>query len=89
VNSAGFINLGIEPEVSARAYTVPLGGASGTEVPIISTRKAAAKITIKDAYTLAIGGLIESTDTKETAKCPCWGISQDWVVYSAQTPILW
>ena len=62
VNSAGFINLDIQPEVSARAGTVTLGGASGTEVPIISTRKTATKITIKDGYTLAIGGLIESTD---------------------------
>lgn len=73
VNSAGFINLDIEPEVSARAGTVPLGGASGTEVPIISTRKTKTKITIKDGYTLAIGGLVESTDTKETSKVPFLG----------------
>ncbi|MCB1120068.1 MAG: hypothetical protein KJT03_00850 [Verrucomicrobiae bacterium] len=73
VNSAGFINLDIAPEVSARAGTVPLGGASGTEVPIISTRKTATKITIKDGYTLAIGGLIESTDTKEQSKVPLLG----------------
>ncbi|MCZ6674347.1 MAG: type II and III secretion system protein [Verrucomicrobia bacterium] len=73
VNSAGFINLEIEPEVSARAGTVPLGGASGTEVPIISTRKTKTRITIKDGYTLAIGGLIESTDTRETSKVPFLG----------------
>jgi type IV pilus assembly protein PilQ len=73
VNSAGFINLDIAPEVSARAGTVPLGGASGTEVPIISTRKTATKITIKDGYTLAIGGLIESTETKEISKVPVLG----------------
>ena len=73
VNSAGFINLDIDPEVSARAGTVPLGGASGTEVPIISTRKTSTKITIKDGYTLAIGGLIESTETKETSRVPLLG----------------
>lgn len=73
VNSAGFINLDIQPEVSARSGTVPLGGASGTEVPIISTRKTATKITIKDGYTLAIGGLIESTDTKIDTKVPLLG----------------
>ena len=73
VNSAGFINLDIQPEVSARAGTVPLGGASGTEVPIISTRKTSTHITIKDGYTLAIGGLIESTDTVETSKVPLLG----------------
>ncbi|MDA0348656.1 MAG: hypothetical protein O3C43_00090 [Verrucomicrobia bacterium] len=73
VNSAGFINLDIQPEVSARAGTVPLGGASGTEVPIISTRKTSTHITIKDGYTLAIGGLIESTDTIETSKVPLLG----------------
>lgn len=73
VNSAGFINLDIEPEVSARAGTVPLGGASGTEVPIISTRKTKTQITIKDGYTLAIGGLIESTDTVDSTKVPLLG----------------
>lgn len=73
VNSAGFINLDIEPEVSARAGTVPLGGASGTEVPIISTRKTKTQITIKDGYTLAIGGLIESTDTIDSTKVPLLG----------------
>jgi type IV pilus assembly protein PilQ len=73
VNSAGFINLDIRPEVSARAGTVPLGGASGTEVPIISTRKTQTQITIKDGHTLAIGGLVESTDTVETSKVPLLG----------------
>ena len=73
VNSAGFINLDINPEVSARQGTVTLGGASGTEVPIISTRKTATKITIKDGYTLAIGGLIESTDTTIESKVPLLG----------------
>lgn len=73
VNSAGFINLDIEPEVSARAGTVPLGGAAGTEVPIISTRKTKTQITIKDGYTLAIGGLIESTDTIDSTKVPLLG----------------
>ncbi len=73
VNSAGFINLDIQPEVSARAGTVTLGGASGTEVPIISTRKTNTKITLKDGYTLAIGGLIESTDTKIDTRVPLLG----------------
>jgi len=73
VNSAGFINLDIAPEVSARSGTVPLGGAAGTEVPIISTRKTKTMITIKDGYTLAIGGLMESTDTMETSKVPFLG----------------
>ena len=73
VNSAGFINLDILPSVRARAGTVTLGGASGTEVPIISTRKTATKITLKDGYTLAIGGLIESTDTKIDTRVPLLG----------------
>jgi len=73
VNSAGFINLMIAPEVSARAGSVPLGGASGTEVPIISSRKTKTNITIKDGYTLAIGGLIETTETNEVSKVPLLG----------------
>ena len=73
VNSAGFINLDIFPEVSARSGTVTLGGASGTEIPIISSRKTRTKITIKDGYTIAIGGLIESTDNEIETKVPFLG----------------
>jgi len=73
VNSAGFINLLISPEVSARAGEVQLGGSTGTEVPIISSRKTSTNITIKNGYTLAIGGLIETAENNNVSKVPLLG----------------
>ncbi len=73
VNSAGFINLNIKPEVSSRAGTVNFGGAAGAEIPIITTRKTESTITIKDGYTLAIGGLIEKTIQNSNTKVPLLG----------------
>ncbi len=73
VNSAGFIKLDIKPEVSSRAGEVTLGGAAGTEVPIISSRKTQTNVIIKDGYTLAIGGLVESTDIDGGTSVPILG----------------
>ena len=73
VNSAGFINLDIRPEVSTRQGTVNFGGASGAEIPIIGSRRTETNITIKDGYTLAIGGLVEDQDTIEESKVPILG----------------
>ncbi len=70
VNSAGFINLNIRPEVSSRAGTVNFGGAAGAEIPIITTRKTESTITIKDGFTLAIGGLIEQTIINNHTRVP-------------------
>ena len=73
VNSAGFIDLNIRPEVSSRAGTVNFGGAAGAEIPIITTRKTESTITIKDGYTLAIGGLIEKTVQNSRNQVPLLG----------------
>lgn len=73
VNSAGFINLDIAPEVSSRTGTVNFGGAAGAEIPIIATRKTESTITIKDGFTLAIGGLVEKTVNNGSTKVPLIG----------------
>lgn len=73
VNSAGFINLNISPEISSRAGTVNFGGAAGAEIPIISTRKTKSTVTIKDGFTLAIGGLIEKSTVKTSSRVPILG----------------
>ena len=73
VNSAGFINLNIAPEISSRSGTVNFGGAAGAEIPIISTRKTRSTVTIKDGFTLAIGGLIEKSTVKTASKVPVLG----------------
>lgn len=73
INSAGFINLNILPEISTRTGEVEFGGASGATIPIITTRKTQSSVTIKSGYTLAIGGLIETRDENTTSKIPLLG----------------
>jgi len=73
VNSAGFINLNIRPEVSIRQGTVGFGGAGGAEIPIIGSRRTESNITIKDGFTLAIGGLVESQIINNWNKVPLLG----------------
>lgn len=73
VNSAGFIKLTVAPEVSNRTEVVNFGGAGGAAVPVIGVRKTTTQITLKDGYTLGIGGLVESTATKGQTKVPLLG----------------
>jgi type IV pilus assembly protein PilQ len=73
VNNNGMINLQIKPEISSQSGTVSFGGASGASIPIITQRKTSSMVTIKSGYTLAIGGLIESTVSNKNAKVPFLG----------------
>ncbi len=73
VNNAGFIKLNLEPEVSNRTNTVNFGGASGAIIPIIGVRKTKTQITLKDGYTLGLGGLMESSNTNGSSKVPLLG----------------
>lgn len=73
VNAQGFIRLNLEPEISVRGDPVSFGGASGAEIPIIRTRKTKTQVSMKDGHTLAIGGLIDSSDIKGETKVPVLG----------------
>lgn len=73
VNSAGFINLAIAPEISSRTGEVEFGGAGGASIPIITTRKTESTVTIKSGYTLAIGGLMERRTGVTENKVPVLG----------------
>ena len=73
VNAAGFIKLNVEPEVSQRGLPVAFGGASGAEIPVINVRKTKTQVTLKDGYTLGIGGLADSASTKGENKVPVLG----------------
>lgn len=73
VNNQGFIRLSVEPEVSVRNGTTSFGGASGAEIPIIATRKTKTQVSMKDGFTLGIGGLIENTSQKAETKVPILG----------------
>ncbi len=70
VNSAGFINLSIVPEVSSRLGVAIV---ESTEIPIIASRRAETNIMIKDGFTLAIGGLSENETSTESTKVPLLG----------------
>lgn len=70
VNSAGFINLSIVPEVSSRLGVAIV---EGTEIPIIASRRTETNIMIKDGFTLAIGGLTENETSQEASKVPVLG----------------
>ena len=73
VNSRGFIKLTLEPEVSQNQGTTSFGGASGASIPIIGSRKAKTQVSLKDGYTMGIGGLISTNLNKVTNRVPFLG----------------
>lgn len=73
INSAGFINMDINPTISSRTGFVQFGGASGADIPIITVRRTTSSVTIKSGYTLAIGGLIQTGSENRNTKVPILG----------------
>jgi len=73
VNASGFIKLTLNPEVSSTSNTVSFGGAGGATIPIINTRKATTQVTLKDGYTMGIGGLVSSNSVKNDSQVPLLG----------------
>jgi type II secretory pathway component GspD/PulD (secretin) len=71
VNNRGFIKLAVKPTVSSIAGTVTIP--QGAEYPIVATREATTQISIKDGYTMGIGGLIQNTTSKGETKVPLLG----------------
>ncbi len=70
VNAKGDIHLTLSPEVSQSTRSVPF---SGTDIPILDTRKATTNVSIKDGYTMGIGGLLTKNSNKTTTKVPLLG----------------
>ncbi len=73
INSAGFINMAIRPEISSQTGEVSFGGEGNALIPIITTRKTESTVTIKSGYTLAIGGLIEQVSNTGESSVPLLG----------------
>ena len=73
VNARGFIKLTLQPEVSQNQGTTSFGGASGASIPIIGTRKAVTQVSLKDGYTMGIGGLISTNFNTAINKVPLLG----------------
>ena len=73
VNARGFIKLKLAPEVSQKNGSTTFGGAGGASIPIIATRKATTEVSLKDGFTMGIGGLLTSNTTKGGNKVPVLG----------------
>jgi type II secretory pathway component GspD/PulD (secretin) len=70
VNARGFIKLTLAPEVSQKNGTLNFGAA---QLPIIATRKAVTQVSLKDGYTMGIGGLLSQQLTNGQTKVPVLG----------------
>ena len=70
VNGRGIIKLNVEPEVSTRTGTSSFGDAV---IPIIGTRKVKTQVSLKDGYTMGLGGLITSNSQHGGTKVPVLG----------------
>jgi type IV pilus assembly protein PilQ len=71
VSNNGFINLTLNPEISRVSRSINYFGG---DYPVIETRKLSdAKVSIKDGFTLALGGLIDDSDIKNVTKTPFLG----------------
>ena len=70
VNSRGFIKLTVEPEVSQSSRDANFQGAA---IPIVESRKANTTVSLRDGFTMGIGGLMQSSTTNGSNKVPVLG----------------
>jgi type II secretory pathway component GspD/PulD (secretin) len=73
VNARGFIKLTLAPEVSQKNGEVTFGGAGGATIPILATRKVSTVVSLKDGYTMGIGGLLTTSTIKGGTRIPVLG----------------
>ena len=70
VNARGYIKLTVEPEVSQSTRDANFNGAS---IPIVESRKANTTVSLRDGYTMGIGGLMQSNSRNGNNKVPILG----------------
>lgn len=71
IRPQGLISLSITPEVSnLDGFNT---GASGNKYPIISRRTVTNRVNLRDGYTIALGGLVQSQTSKQETKVPILG----------------
>ncbi|MFA6961312.1 MAG: secretin N-terminal domain-containing protein [Opitutaceae bacterium] len=73
INSQGFIKLTVEPEISSFSKTDVVSFGQGSSIPIISTKKTKTQVSLRDGYTLGIGGLITDTNGTTDSRLPFFG----------------
>ncbi len=72
INPDGYVNMEIEPEISAiGTSSVSIG--AGITLPIFTKRNAITSVTVKDGETIIIGGLITSRENDSESKVPIAG----------------
>ncbi|MCH8474175.1 MAG: secretin and TonB N-terminal domain-containing protein [Opitutales bacterium] len=71
ISARDLITLSVEPEVSNLVDEQTFQ--SGEVIPIVRTRRAQTEVTIRDGQTLAIGGLVDSTDSDREVRVPLLG----------------
>lgn len=70
VNARGYIKLTVEPEVSQSSRDANFNGA---QIPIVESRKANTTVSLKDGFTMGIGGLMQQSSTNGQNKVPVLG----------------
>ncbi len=70
VNNEGLITMKVNPQVSSRTGEREFGGASGASIPIISTRRTTTQISLKDGYTMGLGGLLQASEIENNTRVP-------------------
>ena len=70
VNARGFIKLSVEPEVSQSTSNATFNGAN---IPVVDTRKAKTQVSLKDGFTMGIGGLITTQTSNVGNRIPVLG----------------
>jgi type IV pilus assembly protein PilQ len=70
VNARGTIKLTVEPEVSQSSRDANFNGA---QIPIVESRKANTTVSLKDGFTMGIGGLMQQAATNGQNKVPVLG----------------
>ena len=70
VNARGYIKLSVEPEVSQSNRDANFNGAA---IPIVESRKANTTVSLRDGFTMGIGGLMQQASTNGQTKVPVLG----------------
>ncbi len=70
VNARGYIKLTVEPEVSQTNRDANFNGAA---IPIVESRKANTTVSLRDGFTMGIGGLMQQASTNGQTKVPILG----------------
>ena len=73
VNNQGMITLDVRPELSSDGGLAPATGPNNLQDQIFDTSNVEAQVTIKDGYTIAIGGLTRETSEVTTDQIPVLG----------------